>query len=190
MSCARVEIAKKKVKCPGYAATFSGQMQEHHILNASAHDRIGTMFFHGLAPPSPGMCPPRVPPARGAQRARCIRVCAVLCIRDPCCTWALQATVSLRSKSRGHILQHGLDPGMQVLQNVWCAWCAGAAPGTERGTTFLGTMTAEGMHRQWCRTRVLFFLPLGLCGLSRVMLGRIGGPSSQLASPNPPPPLV
>ena len=50
--------------------------------------------------------PQRVPPVRCARCTPCIRVCA------PCCTSALQATVSLRVKSRGHVLQHGLQPGM------------------------------------------------------------------------------
>ena len=53
--------------------------------------------------------PQRVPPARCAP---CVRVHAAVCGCAPCCTWALEATVSLRFKSWGHVLQHVAEPGM------------------------------------------------------------------------------
>ena len=60
-----------------------------------------------------------MPPERCAPR---IRVCAVVCGCDPCCLWALQATISLRFKSCGHVLQHRLFPMMLEFCRTAVRW--------------------------------------------------------------------
>ena len=53
--------------------------------------------------------------------APCIRVYAVVYTPDPCCTWPPQATVSLRFRSWGHVLQHSpRAPDASILQKEVC----------------------------------------------------------------------
>ena len=72
-----------------------------------------------------------------------IRGCGVVCIRDPCCTWASQATVALCFKSRGFALQHGLEPGMLEFRRT----CS--VRGARGARSMLPHLEGKGLVEGW-----------------------------------------